>query len=52
VLLCSGPKADQLGLRKRARIVARVVVGSDPKLMLDGVIPGSLFDWVHDIRLL
>jgi len=41
VLLCSGKKADQLGLRKRARIVARAVVGSDPTLMLDGIIPAT-----------
>lgn len=41
VLLMSGDLADKLGLRKRARIVARVVVGSDPELMLDGVIPAT-----------
>lgn len=37
LLLASGPKADELGLKKRARIVARVVVGSDPEMMLDGI---------------
>jgi len=41
VLLASGPKADDLGLRKRARIVARAVVGSDPELMLTGPIPAT-----------
>jgi acetyl-CoA acetyltransferase family protein len=41
VLLASGKKADQLGLRKRARIVARAVVGSDPELMLTGPIPAT-----------
>lgn len=41
VLLCSGDKANELGLVKRARIVARVVVGSDPELMLTGVIPAT-----------
>jgi acetyl-CoA acetyltransferase family protein len=41
VLLASGQKADELGLRKRARIVARAVVGSDPELMLTGPIPAT-----------
>ena len=41
VLLASGKKADELGLRKRARIVARAVVGSDPELMLTGPIPAT-----------
>ncbi len=41
VLLASGDKADELGLRKRARIVARAVVGSDPELMLTGPIPAT-----------
>lgn len=41
VLLASGAKADQLGLKKRARIVARVVVGVDPEMMLHGVIPAT-----------
>jgi acetyl-CoA acetyltransferase family protein len=41
VLLASGEKADELGLRKRARIVARAVVGSDPELMLTGPIPAT-----------
>jgi acetyl-CoA acyltransferase len=41
VLLASGRKADELGLRKRARIMARSVVGSDPELMLTGPIPAT-----------
>jgi len=41
VLLCSGEKAKLLGLKKRARIVARVALGSDPELMLDGIIPAT-----------
>ena len=41
VLLASGPRADELGLRKRARVVARAVVGSDPELMLTGPIPAT-----------
>jgi len=36
ILLCSPAKAKQLGLKPRARIVARVVVGSDVELMLTG----------------
>jgi acetyl-CoA acyltransferase len=30
-----------LGLKKRARIVSRVVVGQDPVTMLDGIIPAT-----------
>jgi acetyl-CoA acyltransferase len=41
VLLVSGGTAARLGLRKRARIVARAVVGSDPELMLTGPIPAT-----------
>jgi acetyl-CoA acetyltransferase family protein len=41
VLLASGKKCDELGLRKRARIVSRAVVGSDPELMLTGPIPAT-----------
>lgn len=41
LLLASGQAADALGLRKRARIVARAVVGSDPKLTLTGPIPAT-----------
>jgi acetyl-CoA acetyltransferase family protein len=41
VLLASGEKARDLGLRKRARIVTRVVVGTDPVLMLTGPIDAT-----------
>lgn len=41
VLLMSAAKASALGLKPRARIVARVVVGSDPTLMLTGPIPAT-----------
>jgi acetyl-CoA acetyltransferase family protein len=41
VILASGEKADELGLRKRARLVARVAVGSDPVLMLTGPIDAT-----------
>jgi acetyl-CoA acyltransferase len=41
VLLMSEDKAKELGLAPRARIVARVVVGTDPVLMLAGPIPAT-----------
>jgi acetyl-CoA acyltransferase len=41
VLLASGRKCDELGLKKRARIIARAAVGSDPELMLTGPIPAT-----------
>jgi len=41
VLLMSDKKAAQLGLKPRARIVARAVVGVDPVIMLTGVIPAT-----------
>lgn len=41
VLLMERQKAKELGVRARARIINRVVVGSDPTLMLDGVIPAT-----------
>jgi acetyl-CoA acyltransferase len=41
VLLASEKKVNELGLKKRARIVARAVVGSDPELMLTGPIPAT-----------
>jgi acetyl-CoA acetyltransferase family protein len=41
VLLASTEKADQLGLRKRARVMTRVAVGTDPELMLTGPIDAS-----------
>ncbi len=41
VLLASEKKAKELGLKPKARIVARVVQGSDPILMLTGPIPAT-----------
>jgi acetyl-CoA acyltransferase len=41
VLLMSKEKAQELGLKSRARIIARKVVGCDPILMLEGPIPGT-----------
>jgi acetyl-CoA acyltransferase len=41
VLLASGAAVDKFGLKKRARIVARAVVGSDPELMLTGPIAAT-----------
>lgn len=41
VLLMARETADELGLKPRARLLSRVVVGSDPILMLDGVIPAT-----------
>jgi len=41
VLLASAEKCKELGLKPRARIVARVVIGCDPVMMLDGVIPAT-----------
>jgi acetyl-CoA acyltransferase len=41
VLLMSREKAQELGLRPRARIAAQKVVGCDPVLMLEGPIPGT-----------
>lgn len=41
VLLMSREKADELGLKPKARIVARSVVGSDPTLMLTGPIEAT-----------
>lgn len=41
ILIMSREKAEQLGLKPRFRIVARTVVGSDPTLMLTGVIPAT-----------
>ncbi|WP_394189723.1 thiolase family protein [Paenisporosarcina quisquiliarum] len=41
VLLMSREKADELGLKPRARIVARTVIGSDPTLMLTGPIAAT-----------
>lgn len=41
VLLMSREKADELGLKPRAKIVSRAVVGSDPTLMLTGPIEAT-----------
>ena len=41
VLLMSAEKAQELGLKPKARILARVVVGSDPTLMLTGPIAAT-----------
>lgn len=41
VLLMSREKAEELGLKPKARIVARTVVGSDPTLMLTGPIAAT-----------
>jgi acetyl-CoA acetyltransferase family protein len=41
VLLMSRERADQLGLRPRARIVDQTTVGCDPVKMLEGPIPAT-----------
>ncbi len=41
VLLTTDEKAEELGLKPRARIVAMAQVGVDPVLMLEGPIPAS-----------
>lgn len=41
VLLASADAVKKYGLRVRARVISRVVVGSDPIIMLDGVIPAT-----------
>jgi acetyl-CoA acyltransferase len=41
VLLASPRKAEELGLRQRARIVDQVTVGVDPVIMLTGPIPAT-----------
>jgi acetyl-CoA acyltransferase len=41
VLLMSREKADQLGLKPRARIVDQATVGVDPVIMLTGPIPAT-----------
>jgi acetyl-CoA acyltransferase len=41
ILLMSREKADQLGLRPRARIVDQTTVGCDPVKMLEGPIPAT-----------
>jgi len=41
LLLASAERADQLGLRPRARVVDSVLLGSDPVMMLTGPIPAT-----------
>jgi len=41
ILLMAREKADELGLKSRARIVGQAVVGSDPVLMLTGPITAT-----------
>lgn len=41
IILMEHKKALELGLKPKARIINQVVVGSDPILMLDGVIPST-----------
>lgn len=41
LLLASRQRADELGLRARARIVDSILVGSDPVMMLTGPIPAT-----------
>ncbi|WP_200816473.1 thiolase family protein [Salirhabdus sp. Marseille-P4669] len=41
LLLMSKTKAEELGLQPRAKVIARVVVGVDPVMMLTGVIPAT-----------
>jgi acetyl-CoA acetyltransferase family protein len=41
VLMMSAEKADELGLRARAKVVDQVTVGVDPVLMLTGPIPAT-----------
>jgi acetyl-CoA C-acetyltransferase len=41
MLLASAPRAAELGLRARARVVDSVLVGCDPVLMLEGPIPAT-----------
>jgi acetyl-CoA acetyltransferase family protein len=41
VLLMSAERATALGLRARARLLSRVVVGSDPQIMFTGVAPAT-----------
>jgi acetyl-CoA acyltransferase len=41
VLLMGADKAEELGLRPRARLVAQVMVGVDPHIMLTGPIPAT-----------
>src|SRR5207302_10210360 len=41
VLIMTREKAQKLGLKPRARIVAPAIVGSEPTIMLTGLIPAT-----------
>lgn len=41
VLLMSAQRAQELGIRARARLRSRVVVGSDPQIVFTGVVPAT-----------
>lgn len=41
ILIMSREKAESLGLKPRAKIIAREIIGSDPTMMLTGVIPAT-----------
>jgi acetyl-CoA C-acetyltransferase len=41
LLLASAARADELGLRPRARVVDSVLIGTDPVMMLTGPIPAT-----------
>lgn len=41
ILLMSKKKAEELNLKPRFKVVAKTVVGSDPTLMLTGIIPAT-----------
>ncbi|QQK74593.1 thiolase family protein [Salicibibacter cibarius] len=41
ILLMSREKAEASGLKPRARVIARAVVGEDPVIMLTGIIPAT-----------
>ncbi|WP_303967390.1 thiolase family protein [Sporosarcina ureae] len=41
ILLMSREKAEELGLKSKFKVLTRVVVGSDPTLMLTGPIPAT-----------
>ncbi|MFD2129802.1 thiolase family protein [Pseudogracilibacillus auburnensis] len=41
LLLMSEQKANELSIKPRAKIIAKVVVGEDPVMMLTGVIPAT-----------
>lgn len=41
ILLMSGEKAEELGLKPRFRVISRSVVGSDPTLMLTGPVAAT-----------